>query len=138
MVMKNLKDVLEKLRVDDIVLPAKFPINGTVDDITKFLENNDFKLVHFNGAISEGFNKCKSKCFYKNTTQLWFVDTSKEPIWEMNPIFTYRILSNSFGVYYFDAVGRICWLTGELGKIKNSKENREEFLEELNKRFGWE
>ena len=37
MVMKNLKDILEKLKVDDIVLTdEEFPIDGTLDDMAVF------------------------------------------------------------------------------------------------------
>ena len=45
MAMKNLKDVLEKLKVDDIVLGEKFPIDGTLDDISNFLKENNFKEI---------------------------------------------------------------------------------------------
>lgn len=42
--MKNLKDILEKLKVDDITFD-EFPINGTADDIVEFLEENGFKKI---------------------------------------------------------------------------------------------
>ena len=40
--MKNLKDsikdaILEKLKIDDIVLNGKFPIDGTIEEMMKFL-----------------------------------------------------------------------------------------------------
>ena len=137
MEMKNLKDVLEKLKVDDIVLDTVFPINGTLNDIIEFLKDNGFKYVRCGGGIDEWFNGYKSKCFYKTEENLWFGDTSKEKISEDNPIFIYRILQNSFGVFYCDNSGNLYWLSGQKDKIKNSKENKREFLEELNKRFGW-
>jgi len=134
--MKNLKDaILEKLKVDDIVLEEKFPIDGTLDDMIKFLEGNGFKYVRCDGAIDKWFNKYKSKCFYKNSERLWFADTSKEKISEDNPIFSYRVQHKSFTVYYCNQ-GIVYWLAGET--IENSKENKEEFLRELNKRFGWQ
>ena len=43
--MKNLKDVLEKLRVDDIILPEEFPIDARYEQIIEFLENNNFKRI---------------------------------------------------------------------------------------------
>ena len=135
--MKTITDVLEKLRVDDIILNDRFPIDGTLKEMMQFLEENGFKYVECRSDIDECFNKYKSKCFYKNNEYLWFGDTSKEEISKKNPIFTYRILQNNFSVYYCGTSGRIYWLVGELGKIKNSKENKEEFLRELNKRFGW-
>ena len=137
--MKNLKDILnntilEKLKVDDITFDG-FPIDGTLDDIIKFLENNNFEYTHINGAIDEWFNNYKSKCFYKTENLLWFGDTSKEKISKDNPIFIYRILNNTFGVYYCDNDGRICWIVYAGSK---KSEDRKEFLEELNKRFGWQ
>ena len=139
--MKNLKDsikdaILEKLKVDDILLDKEeFPIDGTLNDIIEFLKDNGFEYVECRGGIDEYFNKYKSKCFYKNDVHLWFGDTSKEKISKKNPIFSYRFLFESFGVYYC-VQDDVCWLVGE--NYENSKENKKEFLEELNKRFGWE
>ena len=105
--------------------------------LIEFLKDNGFKYVRCGGGIDEWFNGYKSKCFYKTEENLWFGDTSKEKISEDNPIFIYRILQNSFGVFYCDNSGNLYWLSGQKDKIKNSKENKREFLEELNKRFGW-
>ena len=136
--MKALKDILvEKLKIDDINLNGNFPIDGTLEDMTKFLEENGFKYVECRSDIDECFNKYKSKCFYKNNEYLWFGDTSKDDVSKKNPIFTYRILQNNFSVYYCRNSSRIYWLVGEFGKIKNLKENKKEFLKELNKRFRW-
>lgn len=138
--MKTIADILnnviyEKLKVDDITFD-KFPINGTLNDIIEFLKDNDFKYVHCGGGIDEWFNNYKSKCFYKTEEHLWFGDTSKEKISKDNPIFMYRILYNSFGVYYCNKNGIMRWLVGE--NTVNTEKQREKFLEELNKRFGWQ
>ena len=134
--MKNLVDVLEKLKIDDINL-NEFPIDGTIEEMIKFLEEKGFKYVYCGCGIDEWFSNYKSKCFYKTKGNLWFGDTSKEKISKDNPIFIYRILYNTFGVFYCDNSGNLYWLAGQRDKIKNSKENKEEFLRELNKRFGW-
>ena len=128
--MKELREViLEKLRVDNIVLTAEFPIDGTIDDIIAFLENADFTYVLCNKGIDECFNKYKSKCFYKNSEYFYFADTSKEKISKNNPIFLIKSISNMllFSVY--------CITYDEMAyKVRN---NKQEFLKELNKRFGW-
>lgn len=136
--MKSIADIYEKLKVDDINLnEVKFPIDGTLDDMIKFLEENEFKYVYVYCGDNEDeyFNKYKSKCFYKDNYQIWFGDTTKEKISKDNPIFTYNTFVNVFSVYYYDNKGRIIWLLET--ENKNSKENKKEFLEELKKHFGW-
>lgn len=129
--MKNLKDaILEKLKVDDIMLDIEFPINGTIEDICRFLEENDFKFIENVDKISTLFNSTKSKCYTTYNNRIWFTDTSKGEISKKNPVFTY--MNNGYNKYY------TIYYTNNLGLVKYIVENdRESFLKELNKYFGW-
>ena len=132
--MKNLRDVLEKLRVDDIVLNDKFPIDGTLDDMIEFLKDKGFKeVVKQSGTpASEALNKEKNKCFIKdkikNVYHLWFANTSKQKISKDNPIFFIDETLLFYNVYYIGQAGYTVDIV-----IRDKKE----FLKELNKRFGW-
>ena len=128
--MKNLKDtILEKLKIDDINLNDKFPIDGTIDDMIKFLEEKGFNDVYHNGGgVVDMFNKYNSKCFYKKEGIFWFGDTSKEKISKDNPIFYISISPKIFDVYFRD---NNKWI------IDIVENNKKAFMEELNKRFGW-
>ena len=134
--MKNLKDsiseklsidsILEKLKVDDIVLAEMFPIDGTFDEMIDFLKEYDFKEVanSMHNSISKILNKERDKCFINYNNTIWFADTSKGEVSGDNPIFLIGKSSKDFSVYTPYKV------------IVN--DNKEEFLKELNKRFGWE
>ena len=130
--MKNLKDILEKLKIDDIKLTGNFPIDGTIEEMAKFLEEEGFQHLASDIVTIPAANNAKAKCFMldKTETELWFADTSKEKISRKNPIFSIEIYYKSivFSTYSYNSRGfyeRI---------IDNDKE---EFLEELNKQFGW-
>lgn len=132
--MKTIADVLEKLRVDDIVLGEKFPIDRRLKEIVEFLKEQGFKDVDKRGSKDLIFNSEKFKCFTYLKGRgggeiLWFADTSKGEISKDNPIFLIKSLSNThvFVVYYMVSAKMIY-------KTENDKK---EFLEELNKRFGW-
>ena len=126
--MKSLIDILEKLKVDDIII-EKFPIDGTGNDIITFLKNEGFTYVLCNNSINEEFNKCGCKCFYYTSSRFWFGDTSKEKNKKKNPIFLNKKKSEGwlFSVYYT--------MHNEI--IYNVVDDRKEFLKELNKCFGW-
>ena len=127
----SVDSISEKLSVDSIVLASKeFPIDRTIDDIIAFLEDAGFKYVLCNKGIDEEFDKYKCKCFYQSGNRFWFGDTSREKISKKNPIFLIRSISNRrfFSVYY----------TIYSSIIYNAEDNREDFLRELNKRFGWQ
>ena len=49
--MKIIADIYEKLKVDDIVLTEKFPIDGTIEEMMQFLEENGFKYVECRSDI---------------------------------------------------------------------------------------
>ena len=126
--MKNLKDVLEKLKVDDIVLEEKFPIDGTFDEMIDFLAEQGFKEVpnSTGNTISKILNKERNKCFIAYNNTIWFADTSKKEVSEVNPIFLIEKSSStsSFSVY-------------TPYKVIVEK-NKKAFMEELNKQFGWQ
>ena len=131
--MKNLKDILvEKLKVDDIVLGEKFPIDGTVEDMIEFLEDAGFVPVeenhNYKGSVDDIFDYNNTKCFLKENKRFWFADTSKEKISKSNPIFFIVMPEKIFKVYYCN----------NYNTIDIVEDNKKEFLKELNKRFSWE
>ena len=124
--MKTIIDVLEKLKVDDIVINKKFAIHTTFNDIVKFLEEEGFQRID-GSSVSKAFNTAKSKCFMLEGNDIWFADTSKEKISKKNPVFymncgfIYSIYSMEHDILEYIVIN-----------------NKKEFLEELNKHFGWE
>ena len=128
--MKNLKDVLEKLKVDDIVPDAKFPIDETEEDIIVFLKHEGFETIKQDTDFpSKVFNSKKGKCFYTSQNRIFFADTSKRPISKNNPMFFIYCTFDYYNVYYVDEFDET---------VDIVRNNKKKFLEELNKRFGWE
>ena len=129
--MKNLKDVLEKLRVDDIVLGEKFPTSEDLKDVIEFLKKEGFKeyKIDKTGVIGT-LNKNKGKIFLlkeNNNRLLWFADTSKVKISERNPVF--------FLIKYGNM--RMEWrYFGEDYETISADKNK--VIDLLNKRFGWQ
>lgn len=135
--MKNLKDILvEKLGVDDIITEriridnvkqVRFPVDGTVKDMVKFLKMNGFEeFGEENMSVVKQFNKEKIRGFMMNRDKdiLWFADTTKNKISSMNPVFLYNIEEDCFKFIFHEYDGSIeCY--------------KYEFEEELNKRFGF-
>ena len=136
--MKTLKDILvEKLKVDDIILDKKFPIDGEIGDIVKFLKEQGFKKASSHGYISNGANSIKSKSFtieiFVNNYKIWFADTSKENVSKNNPIFyIYFANEKEYNVFYPKNSSRGLWC---IDIVKNDKRA---FMKELNKCFDWE
>ena len=127
--MKTLKDILEKLKIDDIVLGEKFPIDGIMDDMIAFLENEGFKRIQQHTLFpSQVFNFKKDKCLYISDDQIFFADTSKKKISENNPLFLIGYSPEIYNVYYVDPLG---------DTIDIVVNNKKKFLEEVNKQFGW-
>lgn len=127
--MKNLKDILEKLKVDDISF-EKFPTNGTIEDIIKFLKTEGFKEYQISeGGIIPTFNKNKGKILLLSNysyDRVWFADTSKEKISEQNPVFL--IIKNS-GMKFEWKCFREDYMTIFSNKYK--------VIDLMNKKFGW-
>lgn len=125
--MKNLKDMLEKLKVDDIKINAEFPIDGDRWDIVDFLKGKGFKKVSEFGYFD---GHAIAKCFMVDTMSIYFADTSKREISNENPLF--YIGKSGTGNFIYDVYGK------EHDTFATIVENdKKKFLEELNKRFGW-
>ena len=130
--MNQLSDyITERIRIDN-VKQVKFPIDGTLEEMTKFLESEGFRHLDSIIVTIPTANNANAKCFMydKAGTELCFADTSKEKISKKNPLFSIEIdfKSTVFSTYAYDS-------RGFYEKIIDN--DREEFLEELNKRFGW-
>ena len=128
--MKTIADVLEKLRVDDISFEES-PIDGTVEEMAKFLEGQNFIDISMrHGSISGIFNDMKKKCVAKFGNRFAFADTSKEKISKDNPIFYICLVDPVvYSVYY----------KGNYDNAIDIVENdKKAFLEELNKHFNWQ
>jgi len=124
--MKNLKDtILEKLKVDDIVLDKKFPIDGPIENMKDFLDHHGFKDITESRGLKEAFNRKKTAGYITDIrpNRIWFGDTTKGNISDDNRFFYYEEKHKYYGIY---SDGGVKDITKEL------------FLEELKKRFGWE
>lgn len=124
--MKNLDSyITEKLSVDSIVIPdRKFPIDGPIEKMVDFLDYHRFKDITESRGLVELFNRKKTAGYILDIrpNRIWFGDTTKENISESNQFFYYEEKHKIYGTY-----GR-----GSVNEI-----TKEEFLEELKKRFGW-
>ena len=130
--MNNLKDsILEKLKVDDIILDV-FPIDGTLEDIIKFLKAEGFKEYKLdNYSLVGTFNKNKGKIFLfgdeSGNKRLWFANTSREEISAKNPVFLlikegdHKMIWRCFGEDYMTIFS-----------------DKNKVIDLLNKRFGWQ
>jgi len=128
--MKDLYSIYEKLDINKVSLDDKFPIDGTLEDIAEFLEEEGFQQIEY-GYVKTAFNELKAKCFMRDTTSIRFADTSRREVSKDNPIF-YIHLGNrkEYSVFY-------CGSDND-GLIADIVENdKKEFLKELNKVFGW-
>ena len=132
--MKNLKEVLEKLKVDDIII-EKFPIDGTLDNIVEFLKERNFKEISndFDNYLYNAFEDAKKKVYLMLDKEMFFADTSKEKISKDNPIF-YCSDKGNLNIFYFNYT-HYHYINIVIGKDNRTKQ---EFLKELNKRFGWQ
>ena len=136
--MKNLKDsILEKLKVDDISFD-KFPIDGTIDDIIEFLRDCGFTIICEDWqsdifTVRKALNAAKDRqCFvYISGKQMKinFGDTTKKNIRKDNPIF---IISCGFVNNLNDCDYVIGTDFADLSILEKN-----EWIEIVNKRFGW-
>lgn len=124
--MKNLDSyITEKLRVDDIAIPDEnFPIDGPIEKIVDFLDYRGFKDISVPNGLKDVFNRKKTAGYILDVrpNRIWFGDTTSENISDANRFFYYQEKHKIYGVYDDNAVATI---------------TKEEFLRELNKRFGW-
>ena len=135
--MKNLKDVLEKLSIDNIVPDKEFPINGTVEDIVKFLIENGYKEIPYEKFWETTIDKFLDfantigKCFMANdfgsdTVCLSFMDKSNHEF--KNILFNIIEDSNK---YQYNILNIETAVDEEDAKIIN----KSQFLKRVNKLF---
>ena len=121
--------IVERIRIDNI--KCAFPIDGSTNDMIKFLESNGFMKIPFKiGGIFNLLNKKSAKQFVilsaGGITRFWFADTSNHPISEDNPVFLIISKNKTGGEREFAYSNT---------DLKNHC-NKQEFIEMLNKRFG--
>lgn len=132
--MKNLKDVLEKLSIDDISLnEEKFPIDAEYEQIIEFLQNNNFKKISDNrlrgwsDVVSE---ICRnSKCYIVGDR-------------DGNENFNFRIANLekvplTFFMYY-NRDNETRYVISDILSARSSRDkkvSKEEWLREINKLF---
>ncbi len=130
--MKELtRYISEKLDINKINLDS-FPIDGTLDDIIKFLENQGYFgfswLSETPSGWSKAFNYYKRKSFFSKPEDIWgiaylkFADTTNKNIGKENSIYEIR----------FDDDNKIF---GTMYNRQSIPISKEEFLERLNKQF---
>lgn len=136
--MKNLVDVYEKLSIDDINLNGEFPVDGTYEEVFDFLKNHNFiPLQPKCSSIVKLFNMERNKCIrFEKNRRILFADTSKEKISERNPVFLINFDNNSLMIYYL-SIGNPTHTIKILDGDRTGKVIKD-FMEELNKHFGWE
>lgn len=128
--MKNLVDILEKLKVDDIKLSEEFPIDKGTATIVNFLKDNNFEEILYSTNdvwrdVHKKFNKNKGKKvfeYWSKVEVLRFADMTKD-IDKENPIFC------------INGNGRI-WLE-LLYDVSDIEVEKKEYLKLLNKVFSW-
>ena len=124
--------ITERIRVDNIQ-STEFPIDGTLEDVIQFLEEQGYVgfswLSGTPGGWSKFFNYYKQKIFSYKTdnwgyTYLKFADTTNKNIGKENPIYEMEFKDNNkiFGTMYGN---------------RSIPVSKKEFLERLNKQFNW-
>ena len=107
--MKKITDILEKLKVDDIKISYKFPINQSIEKWADFLEKNDFvKLDSSSKAdgsdqVVQLLNDVHGRAFYigKNNDYIYLADTSESDIDEKKN--HYYFYSNRYNMFSEDS-----------------------------------
>jgi len=133
--MKNLKDVYEKLSVDNIRVSDDFPIEDSFDNTVSFLEAHGFSKY---SNVGQTFDEKKEKferehgkaiiismSVFINGYYIRFADTSNKRISKKNPVFLIEFKNNEKNFFI------------EYNTWKEEHVSEKAFLEELNKRFGW-
>ena len=137
MVMKNLKDVLEKLKVDDIIID-KFPIDGSIEDIIKFLIENGYKEIPYEKYWEDTIDRFSDTAdksfmadfvpngFNSNMICLSFIDKSNREF--KNILFSITGMFNKYEYTILDI---------ETGEDKEDAKviSKSQFLKKVNKLF---
>ena len=134
--MKNLKDtVLEKLKVDDIILGEKFPLDGTLEDMCEFLEEQGFNSLKspkdrqfdtifgvFNSRPAGKYYMLKTKpipCIMFMSKKSGLNISPTQPLYEVVDVVGGRLYLMNYSLFCYDEV------------------SKQAFIQKLNKRFGW-
>jgi len=139
--MKNLVDVMkfvskdtiyEKLDINKVNLndTGSFPIDGSIEDMIKFLKSLGFKEIDVKGrSATESFNSKHDKCYWlRDKLWIYFGDTSEGNISPTNELFMI-IVSKSGSREYRIINNYSC--------SNDYRNNTKAFLKILNKQFGW-
>ena len=137
--MKSLVDIYEKLDINKVKLNDRFPIKGEFKDIIEFLESNGFEIMKDSPALNSFYDFLT---LYKNThgkiaiidynkeyrPDHWvrFADTSNREVSKNNPALHIYCGNTGFKIYKI-----------EINHYNEKVLSEEEFLEQVNKQFGW-
>ncbi len=107
----------------------KFPVDGTMEKVIEFLEEQHFEYfeTYLGDNIIQSFNKENIKGYHTEPDRIWFADTAKDKISKDNPVFLYNPTTQD---HYFTIIPE-----GMSSKVY--KHTKKEYLELLNKKFGW-
>jgi len=129
--MKNLIDIIEKLDIDKVNLnDMNFPIDKDIDTIMTFLKDNGFIEIPYTmsdnrRSVHKKFDEKRGKKvfeYWPKVKTLRFADMSKD-INRKNPIFCI----NGYGTVWLELLYDVSYINI----------SQKEFLELLNKVFGW-
>ena len=129
--MKALKDsILEKLDLNRVnLIPDNFSnmITDDIEDVIKFLKDNGFKEIKYDGSNSLPHFFIGTRGKYYTTIDRWvaFVDTSKKTIVSGYPVFYYQATKNN-KLYCLKFYNN-----------ENKYMSEKEFIKELTEYFGW-
>ena len=126
--MRSIADIYEKLSIDNIILDKKFPIDGTVEDMIKFLEDKGFKEVSNQGswdATLLNYRKYNVKCFAVQKTRpviIEIIDRSN-PKLKDKLFYLWLSLGNKYNIFDNITTAKSGW--------DARKVTKKEFLKEL-------
>jgi hypothetical protein len=132
--MKTIDNYInERLNPRHLGSTDKFPIDGTVEEVCKFLKTNGFKEIKFISPelIMPSF-ECNpgKRVFMKNKSWVRFADMSGDEISIENPIFYYSYRDEEIVCCVEVSGGYRKLLTKEFLDPK-------EFLDRVNEHFNW-
>ena len=118
-------NINERIRIDNIK-SVKFPIDGTIDEIIKFLEGHGFKEIDdIKGrTATDFFNSKHDRCYWlRDKKWIYFGDTNNT-ITKDNPIFVVFLYGDGSKNF-----------KNEYGNDRFEILTKDEFLQKLNKVF---
>lgn len=123
----NEKLDINKVNIKNKNFGKKFPIDGGMDEIKRYLLKNGFKEVNDRGNFDTyvgNLNSMATKVFSVGLRQLRFADTTYDTINEENPIFAININSSTDVIWSTEA--KYWW---------EHKISKEKFHDRLKERF---